>query len=239
MGEHATEQRFFAYQCRINEQMGYNQKLSTNVRQLVTGLQYLVTRKGVIGTGEYDLAALAKSKPSLATPDLFLMFSPYAIDFSAEGYAIHADPGITGTGYLVAQTTESSIHATSLDPFAPPIIDVRYLEEQWEQESQRRGLEIVREIAAKHPLADLITEEELPGPSVRSTEDVIAHSWLSGSAFHAVATCRMGAEQDSVVDPTLKVRGVEGLRVADASVPPRNPATPWLPASSSAPGRHA
>ena len=129
MGEHATEQRFFAYQWRINEQMGYNQKLSTNVRQLVTGLQYLVTRKGVIGTGEYDLAALAKSKPSLATPDLFLMFSPYAIDFSAEGYAIHADPGITGTGYLVAQTTESSIHATSLDPFAPPIIDVRYLEE--------------------------------------------------------------------------------------------------------------
>ncbi|HLS49005.1 MAG TPA: GMC family oxidoreductase N-terminal domain-containing protein [Actinomycetaceae bacterium] len=229
VGEHATEQRFFNYQWRIKEQMGYNQKLSSKVRQLLTGAKYLLTREGVIGTGGYDLGGFVKSNPGEVTPDLFIMFSPFALDYEANGYAIHADPGLSGTGYLVSPTTESSIHATSMDPFAPPIIDVRYLEEQWEQEAQRRGLEIVREIAAKHPLADLITEEEAPGPEVRTTEEVLAHSWLSGNAFHAVATARMGSGDDSVLDPSLRVRGVEALRVADASVLPKEPGNTMAP----------
>ena len=94
VGEHAVEQRMFAYQWRIKEQLGYNQKLSTKLSQLVAGAAWMMTRGGIISTGGYDLAAFAKSHADLDVPDLFLMFTPHmlvsrarnSIQKSAEGF---------------------------------------------------------------------------------------------------------------------------------------------------------
>ncbi|GAA4829801.1 GMC family oxidoreductase [Garicola koreensis] len=231
VGEHAVEQRMFAYQWKIKETLGpgYSQQLSTKLQQLRAGLMWLVNRGGLMGTGGYDLAAFAKSQQELDVPDLFLMFNPLLLDLSAAGLAVAKDPGISGAGYLVTPTTESSIHATGQDPFAPPEIDARYLEDDAEQVAQHRGMQIARDIMSQHPLADLVVEEQAPGPAVRSKEDVIAHSWLSGHALHGCGTTRMGSDDDAVVDPSLRVRGVEGLRVADASVLPRQPGNSMAP----------
>lgn len=229
VGEHAVEQRMFAYQWRIKEQMGYNQKLSTKLRQLVSGARYLMTRRGVIGTGGYDIGAFAKSDQQLMVPDLFLMFTPHMMDLTADAMAVAGEPGFSGAGYIVSPTTESSIHATSVDPFAPPIIDARYLEDGAERQATHRALEIVREIVAQHPLADLVEEEEAPGPDVRSLDDAVGHAWASGHLLHAVGTLRMGATDEAPVDPDLRVRGVEALRVADASVLPRQPGNAMAP----------
>lgn len=229
VGEHAVEQRMFAYQWRIREQLGYNQKLATKFRQLVTGAAWLTTRGGIISTGGYDLAAFAKSADQLEVPDLFLMFTPHMLDLAATSMAVAPEPGFSGAGYLVTPITESSIHATSQDPFAPPQIDARYLEDDAEQEAQYRGLQIVREIVAQHPLADLVVEEQAPGPTVNTREETIAHSWLSGHALHACGTIRMGSTSDAPLDADLRVRGVDGLRVADASVLPRQPGNTMAP----------
>lgn len=229
VGEHAVEQRMFAYQWRIQEQMGYNQKLATKFRQLVAGTAYLATRGGIIGTGGYDLATFVKSGQETPTPDLFLMFTPHMLDMTATRMAVASEPGFSGSGYLVTPTTESSIHATSVDPFAPAVIDAHYLEEESEQQALHRGLEIVREIVAEHPLADLVVEEQAPGGAVRSREELIGHAWNSGHALHACGTVRMGSDSDSAVDPELRVRGVEGLRVADASVLPKQPGNTMAP----------
>lgn len=229
VGEHAVEQRMFAYQWRIKEQMGYNQKLATKSRQLIAGAGYLLTSGGVISTGGYDLAAFVKSAQQLQSPDLFLMFTPHMLDMTATQMAVAPEPGFSGAGYLITPTTESSIHATSVDPFAPPVIDAHYLEDNAEQEALHRGMEIVREIVAEHPLADLVVEEQAPGPDVSSREDLIGHAWASGHALHACGTVRMGSDDDSGVDPQLRVRGVDGLRVADASVLPRQPGNTMAP----------
>lgn len=226
VGEHITEQRFMAYGWSINRQMGYNKKLSTWFQQMRSGAKWLLTRKGVIGTGGYDLAVFAKSDPNLPAPDLFIMFGPFMV---SENGTVAATPGINGAGYLIAPTTESSVHATSMDPFAPPEIDLRYLEDEHEQIAQLRILEIVREIVAQHPLVELIEAEALPGPDVKTREEALAHSWVSGNAFHATGTARMGNGDDSVLDPSLRVKGVEGLRVADASVIPGEPGNTMAP----------
>lgn len=229
VGEHGVEQRMFAYQWSIREQMGYNQQLATKFRQLVTGAAWMATRGGIIGTGGYDLAAFAKSAQELEIPDLFLMFTPHMLDLAATSMAVAPEPGFSGAGYLVTPVTESSIHATSQDPFAPPVIEARYLEDESEQQAQYRGMQIVREIVAESPLADLVVEEQAPGPAVNTREETIAHSWLSGHALHACGTIRMGSDAEAPLDGDLRVRGVEGLRVADASVLPRQPGNTMAP----------
>jgi len=91
-------------------------------------------------------------------------------------------------------------------------------------------MEVAREIAAQSPLREIIVEEQMPGPDVQTRDEVRAFSMQSGNAFHAVGTARMGVDEDSVVDPALRVKGVEGLRVADASVLPRQPGNTMAPA---------
>lgn len=229
VGEHAPEQRALSYQWRLNTQMGYNKKLASLIAQGLNGIKYLLTRRGIIGTSAYDLAVAAKSDPALDVPDLAISFAQFGLDLTATKFAVDPAPGLMGTAFLTSPTTESSIHASSLDPFAPPIIEAGYLEEDWEQQAQRRMLEIVRDIASRAPLASVISEEVVPGSAVQSTEDVVAHSWASGGMFHTVATARMGAAGEGVVASDLTVHGVTGLRVADASVLPYQPGLTMAP----------
>jgi len=113
------------------------------------------------------------------------------------------------------------VRVKSADPRAAPAIRYNYLSTENDRRVMVEGLKLIRRIAAAPPLAGYIVREEFPGPEVRTDEDLLALVRQSGeTVFHPTSTCRMGTDAASVVDSQLRVRGLAGLRVVDASVMP-------------------
>ncbi|WP_047983402.1 GMC family oxidoreductase [Ornithinibacillus californiensis] len=230
VGEHAIEQRMINYQAKINKSIGYNKKLSSTMKQLMTGSKYLLNRKGVIASGAHDIAAFFKSDPSLDYADLIGMFNPLTTTFTPSGMKVSKEPGFSASGLLLHPTTESSVHSSSSEPDAPPIIDSRFLETEYDRKGIVKVFQAIREIAEQSPLADLIESESVPGANLQSTDDILNYALGSPHVFHAVGTSRMGSNDEDVVDSTLKVRGVRNLRVVDVSVLPIQPGNTMAPA---------
>lgn len=229
VGEHAVEQRQLAYQANITKPLGYNSKLSSRLRQLVSGAKYLATRSGVIGTGAYDIGAFFKTSEAQEYADGFIIMNPLSLDLAAAGMSVASEPGFSAGAYLLHPTTESSVHISGSEPENPPVIEPHYLEHEDEREGMMRALNVMRGIAAQSPLADLIDIEQAPGKHVHTMEQMMEHAWASGHILHATGTVRMGPDEEDALDAELRVRGVENLRVVDASVLPRQPGNTMAP----------
>ena len=118
--------------------------------------------------------------------------------------------------------SHGSITLQSADPFAAPRIDPAYFSDPADLDHLVTGVELAREIAATSPLRELIGREVYPGPTATTKEQIAEAVRLScNTIFHPTGTCKMGTDAAAVVDPTLRVRGIRNLRVADASVMPR------------------
>ncbi len=116
------------------------------------------------------------------------------------------------------------VHLKSPDPLAPPAIQFHFLASDYDFQALIYGMKLSRKIAAQPALKPFVGEEVLPGEAVQSEDEMIEEIRVRGvSILHPVGTCRMGREVDAVVDPRLRVYGVEGLRVADASIMPQVP----------------
>ena len=225
VGERVIEQQSLIAQFRLRGNLGLTHKLNTLPKQAWEGFKYLLTRDGPIGAPSYDLLAQFKSSPDLDRPDIQGLFVPLAVDSSSPSAKVAKHSGVLFYGYQIRPTTTSSIHLGGRLPENPPTIDAHFLEDQADREATAAVLGIVRELFAKSPLADYVVEEEFPGPAVSAADDVLRYALGSGSRpYHAVGACAMGPEDDDVVDPQLRVRGVTGLRVVDASVLPVQPA---------------
>ena len=184
--------------------------------------------EGVATTFPYEAGAFLKTRPELAAPDIQLHFMP-ALEKTANLHfpnpfrraRAEAGHGMTvRVGPLVPES-RGTITLRSSDPADPPRIQPNYLDSGADRETMVAGVRIVRDIMGQPALAAYRGRELAPGDGVRTGEDVVA--WLRSSAmttFHPVGTCKMGIDPMAVVDARLKVRGIEGLRVADASVMP-------------------
>jgi len=116
------------------------------------------------------------------------------------------------------------VHIASADPHVPPAIRYNYLSTSNDRRVMVDGLKLIRRIAAEPPLSEYVAAEEFPGPRVQTDEDWLAFCREAGdTVFHPTSTCRMGTDARAVVDTQLRVRGLEGLRVVDASVMPAVP----------------
>ncbi|MGO1802504.1 MAG: GMC family oxidoreductase [Microbacteriaceae bacterium] len=229
VGEHAVEQRQFAYQASINQRLGYNHLLSSPLRQLFTGAKYLLNRSGVIATGAYDIGAFFKTSEDREEADGFIILNPLSMDLTATSLKVASEPGFSASAYMLHPTTESSVHISGSEPGNPPIIEPHYLEDPAEQDAFLRALTVLRGIADQPALAELIETEQSPGPDVQTKEQAVAHAWASGHILHATGTVRMGPAEDDPVDAALRVRGTENLRVVDAGVIPRQPGNTMAP----------
>jgi choline dehydrogenase len=221
VGERVIEQRAVSIQVRVNGNAGLTQRLNTRPGQAWQGFRYLFTRGGPIATGGFDLVCQFKSAPDLDRPDIQGLFAPMALDPGSPDLKLARHSGVMFMGYPMRPATTSSVHLGGAQPENPPVISARFLEDDADRQATAPVLGVAREVFAKGPLAEYVTGEDFPGPAVSSPEDVVRYALETGSGiYHAVGACAMGPRADDVVDPQLRVRGVTGLRVVDASALP-------------------
>jgi choline dehydrogenase len=191
-------------------------------RQAKIGMQYLLFRRGPLTVSAGYAGAFARTRPELTRPDAQIYF----INFSTakRGGLLHPFSGFTLSMSQTQVESRGSCHLASPDPHAAPSIRYNYLATENDRRVMVDGLKLIRRIAATAPLRDYVVQEEFPGARVQSDEDWLAFCREAGdTVFHPTSTCRMGTDARAVVDPQLRVRGLEGLRVVDASVMPAVP----------------
>ena len=199
-----------------------NTLYASPVRRALMVLEYAALRRGPLTMAPSQMGAFARSSGEYATPNLEFHVQPLSLD--RFGDPLHRFDAVTISVANLRPSSRGSVHAAGPDPRAPPRIQPNYLSTPEDERVAVQSLRLVRRIVAQPPLQRLRPEEVLPGPAVSSDEDlVLAARQLGTTIFHPVGTARMGAAGDpgAVVDETLKVLGVDGLRIADASVMPR------------------
>ena len=206
-----------------------NEILLSNFRKAKMGLDYLFRRMGplAIGAGESNL--FARVTPGAEEAEVQLMF----VNFSSFNYAdgLHRFPGFMLNYGLCRPDSRGELTLRSPDPSDKPVIRANYLDHPNDVRLMLEGAKMARRIAAAKPMADLILEELRPGPQAVSDDDLIANIRATASTvFHPCGTAKMGTDSMAVLDPDLRVRGVDGLRVADASAFPLIPSPNIQPA---------
>ena len=207
-----------------------NQVLRPLHGKLRTGLRYLATRKGPLSLSVNQAGGFVRSPLAAdAVPDLQLYFSPLSYTRAPPGVRALMSPD-PFPGFLLGfnpcrPSSRGWLGIRSADPLDAPQIHPNYLDTEHDRALMVAGMRLVRELAATASFGSVIDKELLPGPAVATdealAEHVRAHAW---TVFHPCGTCRMGASpRDAVVDERLRVHGVAGLRVADASVFPSIP----------------
>ncbi|MGY8962695.1 MAG: GMC family oxidoreductase, partial [Rhodospirillales bacterium] len=165
--------------------------------------------------------AFTKSDPAQNYADLQIQLGPYAFSFDENGVIPHNKHAISAAVNIAYPKTRGTVRLKSNDPLAPPIITHNLFDKEEDLVKLIEGCRSVRQLLSGPAFAQHRTAELLPGEDVQSDDEWAA--FLRKTAFlgyHVVGTCRMGSDSDSVVTPDLKVRGVDGLRVADASIMP-------------------
>jgi len=191
-------------------------------RRPLMALEYAALRRGPMSMAPSQMGAFAKSSPDLATPDLQFHVQPLSLDRFGE--PLHRFPAITISVCNLRPTSRGSVHAVSPDPRAAPAIQPDYLSTPEDERVAVESLRLVRRIVGRPPLARYRPREMKPGPAVDDDAGLLAAARdLGTTIFHPVGTARMGPATDpgAVVDERLRVFGVGGLRIADASVMPR------------------
>lgn len=187
-------------------------------------LSWLVAGRGPLTSNVAEAAAFVRIDPAAPAPDLELIFAP--VLFEEEGTAPPSQDGVTVAAVLLQPRSTGEVRLASSDPLAPPEIDPRYLTdpEGHDAGSLREGVRLARRVLAELPLARHVTEELLPGTDAVDDDALDAHLRArSQTLYHPVGTCRMGVDDEAVVTPALRLRGIDGLRVVDASVIPALP----------------
>lgn len=184
------------------------------------GLEYALFRTGPLTMPPSQLGAFAKSDPQEPTPNIEWHVQPLSLD--KFGDPLHPFPAITPSVCNLRPTSRGWLRIRSADPFAAPEIRLNYLATDADRKVAADGMRYTRRILAAPALAKYEPQEWRPGPSARTDAELAnAAGDLGTTIFHPVSTCRMGRDAAAVVDSRLRVHGIEGLRVVDASIMPR------------------
>jgi choline dehydrogenase len=183
-------------------------------------LRYMFTGKGMLTYSASLVAASVKVLPESATPDVQCSFAPGSFKGGQVGQ-LEEEPGLTGGMWQMRPLSRGHVMAKSSNPREAPAINPRYLSEETDRRAAVGGLRFVRRIFGAPALAPYVGEESLPGKNVQSDDELLDYARRNGNTvYHATCTCMMGTHPMSVVDSDLRVHGMEGLRVIDASIMP-------------------
>lgn len=182
---------------------------------------YVLRRRGILTLATGLAHGFVRTRPECETPDIqyFFVHASYA---DAADRKLDREPGMTIGVTQLRPQSRGSIHIGSPDPFAMPEIRPNFLADPQDQDCLVAGMHMAREIMSQAPMEAFRGAELNPGPAVASDADLLDFARRTGQTiYHPIGTCAMGSGPEAVVDPQLRLRGIRGLRVADASVMPR------------------
>jgi choline dehydrogenase len=193
----------------------YNNKLKGGLQLL----RHLIFRTGPFADNGNYSNTFIRSGPHIDRPDMMVTFMAWCTDQQLKP---HPFSGFTILAEHMRPNSRGHVRITDASPSVQPEIQFNFFADEADQQAAIAGLRFGRKIAATAPMSDCVEEEILPGRDVQSDDELLAYCRANGlSLLHPVGTCKMGTGDDAVVDPRLKVHGIDGLRVADASIMPR------------------
>ncbi len=210
---------------RCSQKVTLNDLAASPLMKLTSGIQYVFTRSGHLSNAGIYAGAFVRSDPRLEQPDLQInMFGWSAFERLRTGIKPHPFSAFTMSPVHLRPEGRGTVKIKSADPLAPPAIRFNFLASEYDFQALIYGTRLSRKIAAQPALKPFVVEEVIPGDACQTDEQMKEEIRLRGvSNLHPVGTCRMGRDVDSVVDPRLRVYGIERLRVADASIMPQVP----------------
>jgi choline dehydrogenase len=207
---------------KVNQPITLNDAVRTWRGKVEAGLRYGFTRRGYLTVAAIAAGCFLRAHPASATPDVQCSIALYSGD--SIGGTLHAFPGVTGVCTLLRPESRGFVRIKSADPRQAPAINPNYLATERDRETIVAGVKALRRIFQAPAMARYIAEELEPGAHCVSDDEMLDFIRRRGSTtYHPVSTCRMGQDPNAVVDERLRVRGVSGLRVIDASIMPAVP----------------
>lgn len=196
-----------------------NNEINNIVRRAMIGLEYGLFRTGPMTMAASQVGIFAKTRKEMETPDIQFHFQPLSAD--KPGVKMHPFPGMTLSVCQLRPESRGQIVIKSPDSHIYPEIHPGYLSAKKDQETAVDGIKLARRLTQTSALAPFVVAEKTPGAAVTGDQDILeAARNLSQTIYHPTSTCRMGSDPMSVVDVRLRVHGIQGLRVVDASIMP-------------------
>ena len=219
VGRNLLEHKTVSQQLRLARDYSINRRLS-GWRTALSAARYAIRRDGPLAA-TYDLNAFIRTRPGLRQPDAQILFWALSFDRS-ERAAVRPEPhpGLLAMGYPLRTSSEGRLRLRSAIPGDPPLISTNFLATEHDRRVTIAIFRYLRRLFAHQDLAGLIAAETFPGPTVASDDEILDHARRDETCQHAVGTCRMGTDAGAVLDPELRVRGLEGVRVVDLSAMP-------------------
>jgi choline dehydrogenase len=219
VGANLREHRYLAMQYRVTG--GSLNKRFSGLGLLRSMLDYTLRSKGPLTHSAHEVGGFVKTRPQLDRPDAQIGLGLYSMSGSGSEVNIDAQPGVTIGGYFMRPESQGTIRIQSPDPATRPYIEANHLTADIDKSSAISLYRWIRKLAAQPALAPWLVSATTPGAEIQSDEQIIEAFLQSGNtAYHVCGTVRMGSDSAAPLDPQLRLRGVENVRVVDTSIMP-------------------
>ena len=188
------------------------------IRLVWQAIRYAFTDKGLLGMSSGPLRAFVRTRDGLDSPNAMIGWVPFLM---GPNFTLDRESGISAFTHILRSESTGSIHIASASEQQPPAIKFNFLSAQLDRDVTLEATKLLRDIMKASPLSDIVQDELTPGVDISSDKEVL--DWVKATAettYHPVGTCKMGSDPMAVVDDQLRVHGLEGIRVADASIMP-------------------
>lgn len=196
-----------------------NDEVNSWLGQMKIGIEFAFKRTGPMTMGASQVGAFARSRPDAETPDIQFHIQP--LSSQSPGHGLDRFSAFTTSVCQLRPESRGHVRITSPDPNRHPEILANYLDAETDRRVAVEGVRVGRRIAEAAPLAQIVRDEREPGYAAQTDDEIL--DWIRSRAttiYHPAGTCKMGQDELAVVDERLRVRGIDGLRVADASIMP-------------------